>query len=362
MFLLVYFEMGSCIIDGMINHRTELTFFLILTGIVLVLLYFIFQPYLAALFFALVFYIVFEPVYHFFSRFCFGKKSIAAFLTIVSILVIIFFPFIFFGYFLFEDALDLYGRLQNGQIESGVIPRAFASLEEIITRYIPAASVNIEEYVNGALGSVLSNLSSFFSKFFGVLIQLVITLFALFFFFKDGAHFKEKLYAASPLSDTYDKQIWTKVRLAVNSVVRGSLSVALIQGMLTGLGFALFGVPSPFVWGAMAAVAALIPAVGTALVLIPAILYLFFTGDTTHAIGLLVWGVVAVGLIDNFLGPIFIKRGIKIHPLLILLSVLGGLSFFGPVGFLAGPVILSVFLTMLELFPAIIGGGVPKSV
>jgi predicted PurR-regulated permease PerM len=104
------------------------------------------------------------------------------------------------------------------------------------------------------------------------------------------------------------------------------------------------------VWGSIAAVAALIPGVGTALVVVPGVLYLFFTGSTGYAIGLLIWGLLAVGLIDNLLGPLVVNRGIKIHPFIILLSVLGGLTFFGLVGFILGPLIIAFLFALLEIY------------
>ena len=132
--------------------------------------------------------------------------------------------------------------------------------------------------------------------------------------------------------------------------------VALIQGCLTGVGLWLFGFENTFIWGVLAAFGALIPSVGTTLVLVPAVLYLFFTGDTVAALGLIAWGVVAVGTIDNILGPYLMGRGNSIHPLLVLLSVLGGISVFGFIGFLLGPIVVSLFLVLLELYSSHIGG------
>jgi len=140
----------------------------------------------------------------------------------------------------------------------------------------------------------------------------------------------------------------------VNSVVKGSLIVGVVQGVLTGVGFALFGVPNPALWATIAAIASLIPTIGTGLVLIPGISYLFLVGASSNAIGLIIWGVFAVGLVDNFLGPKLIERGVKIHPFLILLSVLGGIGLFGPIGFLAGPLILSWLFALLDMYPALI--------
>src|SRR6185295_6432156 len=123
--------------------------------------------------------------------------------------------------------------------------------------------------------------------------------------------------AVSPLADNYDEKIFKKLKQAIRSVVVGSLVVGVIQGTLTGLGFFIFGVPNPALWGSIAVVAALIPGIGTSLVLIPGILYLFFVSTHLHALGLLIWGILAVGLIDNLLGPMLVNRGVHIHPFLI---------------------------------------------
>jgi predicted PurR-regulated permease PerM len=113
-------------------------------------------------------------------------------------------------------------------------------------------------------------------------------------------------------------------------------------------------VPSALLWGGVTVIAALVPGVGTSLVIIPGVLYLFFTGDTTHAVGLLFWGVACVGLIDNILGPKLIEKNINIHPLLILLSVLGGIAFFGVIGFILGPIVLSFLFTLFQIYKPII--------
>jgi predicted PurR-regulated permease PerM len=136
--------------------------------------------------------------------------------------------------------------------------------------------------------------------------------------------------------------------------VRGHLVIGILQGLVVGFGFFIFGVPSPVIWGVAAAVASLIPMIGTSLVIIPGILILLLAGSLVQAIGLLIWGIFAVGLIDDLLGPYLIERGIKIHPFLILLSALGGIALLGPVGFLAGPVILALLFALLDLYPTIV--------
>ena len=123
--------------------------------------------------------------------------------------------------------------------------------------------------------------------------------------------------------------------------------------MLASLAFFAFGLPHPVLWGALTSFAALIPMVGVALVFVPTIAYLFLSVGVGSAAGLLVSGVV-IGAADNILGPILFEKGLQMSPLLILLSVLGGFAFFGPVGFLAGPVTLSLLFALLDLYPLLV--------
>ena len=117
-----------------------------------------------------------------------------------------------------------------------------------------------------------------------------------------------------------------------------------------GLGLWIFNVPNPALWGVVAAVMSLIPTFGTALVSVPAIIFLFVTGEVTSAVGLLIWATIAVGTIDNFLTPLVVGGKTNISPLLILFSVLGGISFLGPVGILLGPLTVSLLYTLISIY------------
>jgi predicted PurR-regulated permease PerM len=141
-----------------------------------------------------------------------------------------------------------------------------------------------------------------------------------------------------------------RIVVSVNSVVGGTLIVALIQGVLAGIGFAIFDVPNPAVWGSFAVIAALIPTVGTALIMFPAALYLITVNQPLAAGGLILWSVLLVGGIDNIVRPKLIERQTNIHPLAVLLSVIGGIAFFGPMGFLTGPIVLSLLIELLNVY------------
>lgn len=332
------------------SRKVELGFFLVLAALAGLLTFFIFRPYLSALFLAVIFAIAFRPVYELFLRTFKGQKVVAALLSVLVLVIVIVVPLSFFGFFIFKDAQEFYLRIASGG-SGGALAVGTDFLQSWIGRFFPGFSIDLVEYLKQGLSILVANLGSIFGTLFTVVLQLFLMLLGVFYFLKDGSKFREQIIFLSPLSDNYDKTILGRLETSINSVVKGALSVAFIQGILSGIGFALFGVPSPMLWGALAAIAALIPGVGTSLVIFPAILYLFFFGNSVMALGLLAWGVLAVGLIDNILAPFLIERGLKVHPFLILLSVLGGLALFGPVGFIAGPVALALLFALLDIYP-----------
>ena len=337
------------------SRQVEVGFFFLLVAIAAGLTFFILKPYLATLFLAVVFTIIFKPLYGALLRRTSERAVLSATITLVTLVLIIIIPLFFFGFFIFKDAQDLYQSISDGGLDKGIVQLTADRLQDFVRQFFPGFSLDLVGYFRQGFGLLIQNLGILFGKLFSAVLQLLLMLLGIFYFLRDGKKFREHLIFLSPLSDAYDRNILARFEVAVNSVVKGALSIALIQGVLSGIGFAIFGIPSPMLWGALAAITALIPGIGTALVIAPAVVYLFFFGTTFSAVGLLLWGVVAVGLIDNVLAPILIERDLKIHPFLILLSVLGGLMLFGPVGFLAGPVTLAILFALFDLLPILFG-------
>lgn len=305
-----------------------------------VLTFFIFRPFLYALVLAMVFAVVFQPTHRKITGLVCGWQGFAAFATILIIVVFVFTPLVFLGIQLFKEAEQLYFSLATGGGKDAI----FNILNNLRSDF------NIDQYFKQGLDWLIQRLGSVFSGFAKIMASSFVFLIALYYLLKDGHKLKTSIIALSPLSDADDEAISKKLEMAINSVIRGSLLIALIQGAMTMIGFTIFGVPNAVLWGSVAAVAALIPGIGTALVLIPAIAFLFLQGETFYGIGLVAWGMGAVGLIDNFLGPKLVGRGIHLHPLIILLSVFGGLAFFGPIGFLLGPLTATLLFALLDIY------------
>jgi predicted PurR-regulated permease PerM len=280
------------------------------------------------------------------------KKGLAAFFALLFTLIVVCLPIGVFGFFVFQEAQELYTRLSIGSIQS--IEGITSPIESFIEGKFPGFDINLEPYARQATVWITEHIGSFFAGTAQAVIGFMLWLIAYFYFLRDGEKFVNLIIEYSPLSKDNTRTILIRLKQTISSVVRGSILIAIIQGILTGIGFALFGIPSAGLWGSVAIISALIPGIGTALVLAPGIIFLFATGSTIGGLGLLAWGIVAVGLIDNVLGPSLMGRGVNIHPLFILLSVLGGIVLVGPIGLLVGPVIISAVMTLASMHPKLV--------
>jgi len=321
-----------------------LGFFLVISIITL----FVFWPFVKVLALSAILAVVLHPIYKKITLFLGNRPSLGALVVIILVAFVIAVPLTLVGVRIFDESQGLYFEVRGH--ESEYLSRITDIIENTVHYVNPDFALNLEGYISQVMNWVVGNIGNLLSGTAGAAMSVLLVIISLFFFLKDGEKFKESFVHLSPLSNTYDRQILTKIEKTIGSVVKGVLLVALIQGVLAGLGLTIFGVNNATLWGAIAAVCALVPGLGTALVILPAIIYLYFTGAVAQAIGLLVWGVMVVGLVDNFLTPYFYSKGVSIHPLLVLFSVLGGLIAFGPLGFIFGPIILTLFFSLLDIY------------
>lgn len=343
------------------EKKLEIYLFFILLAVALYLVFSIFAPYLYAIILAVVFAVIFAPVHSWFERKIPRHKSLSALLTVLFVIVIVLVPLVFFGVQLSDEVKNLYDYVFQDSENIGFVGRLTDAANNLMTNFSPFGfkapvfdAVDTESYVLSTLAWARGHFGDVFSGLAKLFVNAFLFLIALYYFIKDGHKFKKEIIEISPFKDERDETIIDKLKLAVLSIVKGSILVSLMQGALAIIGFYIFGIPSPVLWGSIAIVAALIPGLGTSLVLLPAILYLFFTGASGAGLGLIIWGVVAVGLVDNILGPKLVEKGVKIHPFLILISAIGGIGYFGPLGFILGPIALSFLFALLDIYKTII--------
>jgi predicted PurR-regulated permease PerM len=328
------------------SKTTERYFFFGLLTAVLVFAFFIFRPFWIILVLGASFSIVLSPIHQ-------GLKKdrlpnwLAAFITIFFFVAVLCVPLFGIGTIVFNQSQNLYHSIT----QSGSVTPFVTSIGMKIAQFLPhGVSFNINEIISNFISFLTNNIAAIFSSTITVLFSFILLLLAIFYFLKDGEAWKDALLRLSPLSKTADEKILGKLSRTINSVMKGYLLIALIQGVLMGIGLTLFHVPDGALWATVAGIAAIIPPLGTAVVSVPAVIFLFVTGHTGLAIGMLVWAVFIVGTGDNLLNPYIVGHRIDVPPFLILFSVLGGISLLGPVGILIGPLTVSLLYTLTEIY------------
>lgn len=276
------------------------------------------------------------------------NKSVAALITTLLVLILIVIPLVLISSLVAREVVSFYQAAQSNPDMS--LMSAVAMLESTIQRFAPGFHLDVTTQLEASGVWFAGNLGAIFAGTISAIFAFFIALIGSFYFFRDGRELLDLLIKASPLPDKEDEIILRRLARSIRSVATGTVFVAMIQGSLVAIGFSLFGIERAILWGSLASVGALIPGVGTTIVTAPAILYLFISGDIFNAALLLVWSVALVGFIDNLIGPYLMSRGNNMHPFLILIAVLGGISLVGPIGFILGPVIVSLFLVLLEVY------------
>jgi predicted PurR-regulated permease PerM len=338
-------------------------FFFIL---LLVLLYgaiLILRPFLKALTWAAILAVIFFPAYDWLLKSFKGKASLAALTVILLITLVVVLPGIQIVGFLSEEVGELVkavGALVNGEgVESW---KKIAWIQWLLGWWgmlgVELAELKFEVdwkklLIQGAQlssGAVLSQVTGAAQNLFLFVANVFLVLLTLFFFLRDGAAFCYRLRRLLPMDPEHQERLFSNIVNAVTAVVHGCLVVAMIQGFLAGLAYWILGVPYALVWGVATAFFALLPVGGSTLVTIPVTIYLFLQGDVIRGVLLAVWALGVVGGVDNVLKPIFIGSRLKLPMLLLFFGILGGLSVFGALGLILGPVLLASLAALLDLY------------
>lgn len=337
------------------NHRhLQVYFFLAVFLAATALTYLVFEPFIPLLVFAGILAILMRPIHKWLEKYFRGQKGLAAISAVFLTLLIILLPLAFVFISLSMEAIQLVRYLRT-EVSFSEIEYAVAAVmgEDFASQLVERASAGVRDvasYIQPVVSSLTSNVLAIFSNTAQVIFGLIIVLFSMYYLLKDGQKLKEHLYDLSPLDDEIDKALLNRIRDAVTAVAYGEFVVAIVKGIIGGIVFLILGLPSPVFWGTLIALSHLIPGVGTAIVTVPFAIYLFLSGQYVTGIIFTVIAVAIIGLVDNFLTPQLIGGRIHLHPLLILFSLLGGLFAFGPVGVFAGPIILAVFMALLDIY------------
>lgn len=335
-------------------------FFGVITLLVLYFSYLIIKPYLLDIFMALVLFFTAKPLYLALNRLLRGRKGLASGLTCLILLLIILIPLFSLMSIIATQALEFSSQVTKG-MQSGQLWHWVAAKIDTVKLYlthlnlpVPPGDIKLQELIQTAVSKasafVYTNAIGLIKGFSYFFFDLVLTLFIAFFMFMQGDDFIAAIKGLSPLDPAHNDEILRETENTIKATLWGTVIVAFAQGTLGGIGFLIFGLSQPAFWGTVMIPASVIPVIGSTIIWGPAAIYLLFTGHAMKGIGLILWGGVVVSIIDNVLKPILVKGSSETPSIFILFSILGGLTYFGMIGFILGPLILSFLLSLLRIY------------
>jgi predicted PurR-regulated permease PerM len=341
------------------NFRTA--FVLILVVAVSALFLAVTWPLLQALLLGALLAGLCHPLYRWITRLLGGRRSFGAIVTLVILFIVVAGPLSAFLGVVVQQALAVsnqaipwvqqhFGAASTFNAHDWLAQR-FPALAD----YVPSQAQLVESVgavaksIGGFLVTVASRMTATTAAF---LLNLFVMVYAMFFFFRDGEKILEKIFYYLPLRDEDEGLMLQRFASITRATVKGTLVIGIIQGALAGVAFWIAGIDGSAFWGTIMAILSIIPGVGAALIWVPAVIYLIVTGQVLAGLLLLAWCAAVVGTVDNILRPILVGKDAKMPDLLILVGTLGGLFLFGPIGFIVGPIVCGLFLTVWEIYGA----------
>jgi predicted PurR-regulated permease PerM len=338
------------------QERFQKAFLLLLVIFISFLFFAMIRRFLVAVLLAAVFSAMAGPLYRGLRRRLRDKGPPAAVLTVLIVLLLIVVPLTAFFGIVAAEAIE---------VTQAVTPWIQAQvsqpdeLDKLLQR-IPLLDrlQPYQDQIAARMGQLAGTLGTFIFNSVGqmtrgtvnFLLQLFIMMYAMFFFLIGGRQMLERILYYMPLSPEDESRMVERFVSVTRATIKGTLVIGIVQGGLAGLAFWVVGIQAPAFWGTVMAVLSIIPGIGTGLIWVPAVIYLFAIGRTGAALGLLLWCAIVVGLADNFLRPWLVGRDTKMSDLLVLLSTLGGLFLFGAIGIIIGPIIAALFITVWDIY------------
>ncbi|MDE2754669.1 MAG: AI-2E family transporter [Gemmatimonadota bacterium] len=345
--------------------RFQNRFLLVLAlGISLLFLVMI-RQFLVAILLAAVFSAMTRPLYLRLAAGMRGRERAAAVATLLLVLLILVAPAIAFTGLVVSQAvdisqaaatwvrgnMDLFESIEGRLLEIPLVGEFLPDRERIITL--------AGQLAQGAGGVLVDSLTAATLGTTNFLFQLFLMLYAMYFFLTSGPVIHDRILYLVPLRSADEERLLDRFVSVTRATIKGSLVIGVLQGALAGLSFAVFGVPGAAFWGTVMAVLSVVPALGAALVWVPAVIWLLATGQIGAGISVGLWCGLVVGTVDNFVRPRLVGRDTRLPDLLVLLSTFGGILFFGAVGFILGPIVAALFVTVWEIFAVAYGDVLP---
>ncbi len=335
-------------------------FLLIVLIAVLYLVFKVIQPYLNTIIITILLATLWYPVHSRIVKLVKGRESLAAVISCILVILVVVLPLSLLSLALIEQGISSFKAVQSW-IQQGGLDKLLNSDQVTWIKEFLKNKVGLETLKFSELSSTLMNFSTGVGQFLfshggaiiqnasAILVKFFLMIFILFYFLREGPEMTEWLLHMIPLSKTHEEELITKIRMVSRSAIMGALGTGVAQGIAGGIGLMIVGIPALF-WGAMMGFASLVPVVGSALIWAPACIYLLIMGSWGKAVFLALWCMAVVGSIDNFLRPWLMKGEAGMSTLLLFFAILGGLSYFGLIGIIYGPLIFGLCAVLLYIY------------
>ena len=314
-------------------------------------------PFFEPILWAVTLAVLFRPVQKYHLHLFNQRENWASLVTLVMIIFVVIVPALFLLTTFAREGFNLYQAIASGEIDlSGPISWVQSTWPALI-EHLREFGLSIDELKSRFSASALkssqwiaAHVFSFGQDTLRFAIMFLLMLYLLFFFLRDGKKLIDLIVQTFPLDDSQERFLLTKFAEVSRATIKGTLVVGMVQGTIGGITFALLGIQSAVFWGVVMTLLSILPAIGSALVWLPAALYLIANGSVAEGIILVAVGALVIGMVDNILRPILVGRDTKMPDYLILLSTLGGLAMIGISGFVLGPLIAAFFLAIWSMF------------
>jgi len=323
------------------------TMIMILVVVLIILSFLIVKPIILAVFFGLVLSYIFYPLFRKLNK-KIKSKNLSALIIVLCLVIILLLPMVLLIPFLSREFVNFYLSIRNAD-PSFYIRELFPYLFES-----PTLAADIEAITStfaSTIASLISNtLKKIILNFPNILFQTIIILFTFFFALRDQKELKEYFLSISPFPKEYQNKFYLKFEQVTGSILYGQVVVGVIQGIVAGIGYFVFGVPNALLLMFLSMLAGVIPVIGPWLIWIPIDIYLFLTGKIGAGIGLLLYALLILNWIDALIRPQIVSRKTKMNSAVVLIGMIGGLYFFGVIGLILGPLIIAYLFLIIEFY------------
>lgn len=317
------------------------------------------EEYAVAIFWGVVFAIVFAPLHRKLLMRMPNRPTLAALATLLISLVMVILPLSLIGLSLIKETAAIYDQVSSGNLSAGnYVEQIFNALPSWLTPWMEKLHLGTLEEIQTKLSNIALQASKLAAtkavglgqNTLGFVVGFGVMLYLIFFLLRDGKELVARIWAATPLAPEHKRELAIKFITVIRATVKGNLAVAAAQGALGGLIFWILGIQGAVLWAVVMAFLSLLPAVGAGLVWGPVAIYFLATGAVTKGLILAAYGVLVIGLVDNVLRPLLVGKDTKMPDYVVLISTLGGMALFGLSGFVLGPAIAALFMAAWELF------------